>query len=158
MNADQAKEFSEAFGMIGAGWWRQVAWAADQGIPKALGLDTRQWVEKYVGGWVRLPTEERVEAVKELAAEGKSGRQIAAVLGVDESTVRRDQGRKRAAKAAPKKPPDADRPVATAGKAAPPSRAAAKKADDQFWDKAEEQLFTPEERAMSCIEPIRTST
>ncbi len=70
MKEEEAREFSEAFGMIGAGWWRQVAWADAQGIPRTLGLDTRTWVDRYVGGWVRLPVVERKQAAKELAADG----------------------------------------------------------------------------------------
>lgn len=47
---DAAREYSEALGMIGAGWWRQVAWAHRQGIPGALGMTTREWVAAFVGG------------------------------------------------------------------------------------------------------------
>jgi hypothetical protein len=87
---EDALEFSESFGTIGAGWYRQVAWAESQGIPKALGLTTREWVEKFVGGYVKLALEDRRGAVKELVSEGRSQRQIADVIGVDEATVRRD--------------------------------------------------------------------
>jgi Trp operon repressor len=92
MNEDAAREFSESFGMIGAGWWRQIAWAKQQGIPAALGMDTGEWVERYVGGWVKLAIEDRREAVAELVAENPdwSQREIADVLGVSQSTVRDD--------------------------------------------------------------------
>jgi Trp operon repressor len=92
MKEDAAREFSEAFGMIGAGWWRQIAWAKQQGIPDALGMDTGEWVERYVGGWVKLAIEDRREAVAELAAENPdwSQREIADVLGVSDTTVLRD--------------------------------------------------------------------
>jgi hypothetical protein len=89
---EDALEFSESFGTIGAGWYRQVAWAESQGIPRALGLTTREWVERFVGGYVKLALEDRREAVLELAAEGRSQRQIADVLGVDHATVNRDLG------------------------------------------------------------------
>lgn len=96
MNAAAAVEFSESFGMIGAGWWRQIAWAKQQGIPDALGLSTREWVERYVGGWARLAIEDRREAVLELTTAeedggaGLSQREAAEVLGVHEATVSRD--------------------------------------------------------------------
>lgn len=69
MDATAAQEFSESFGMIGAGWWRQIAWAKQQGIPDALGMSTRDWVEHYVGGWARLAIEDRREAVLELVGQ-----------------------------------------------------------------------------------------
>lgn len=96
MDATAAQEFSESFGMIGAGWWRQIAWAKQQGIPDALGMSTRDWVEHYVGGWARLAIEDRREAVLELIAApddgglGLSQREAAEVLGVSKSTVQGD--------------------------------------------------------------------
>lgn len=96
MDATAAQEFSESFGMIGAGWWRQIAWAKQQGIPDALGMTTRDWVEHYVGGWARLAIEDRREAVLELVAApdegglGLSQRDAAEVLGVHEATISRD--------------------------------------------------------------------
>lgn len=86
-----AKEFSEAFGQIGSGWWRQVAWAHRQGIPAALGLGTEEWVEKYVGGHMRLRIDERRDAVAELTEGGLSTREIGEVIGVDHSTIVRDR-------------------------------------------------------------------
>jgi len=91
-----AQEFSESFGMIGAGWYRQIAWAKQQGIPDALDLSTREWVERYVGGWARLAIEDRREAVKELTTSeddggmGMSQREAADVLGVSAGTVAND--------------------------------------------------------------------
>lgn len=96
MDAAAALEFSESFGMIGAGWWRQIAWAKQQGVPDALGMSTREWVEHYVGGWARLAIEDRREAVLELVAApddgglGLSQRDAAEVLGVHEATISRD--------------------------------------------------------------------
>lgn len=93
MDATAALEFSESFGMIGAGWWRQIAWASQQGVPEALGMSTRDWVEHYVGGWARLAIEDRREAVRELTSTdggGLSQREVADVLGVDVATVNRD--------------------------------------------------------------------
>ncbi len=119
-----AQEFSESFGMIGAGWWRQVAWAKQQGVPDALGMDTREWVEHYVGGWARLAIEDRREAVKELTASEDDGgmamsnRQAADVLGVGEATVRRDV----ASSDAPDAPEPAQEPTTVASSDAPDAR------------------------------------
>ena len=57
----------------------------------------------FLGCHVRLPVEERREAVAEMTSGGMRNREIAEVLGVDESTVRAD---KRAGNPAarPKKP------------------------------------------------------
>jgi hypothetical protein len=91
MSPEDAEEFSQSFGQIGSGWWRQVAWAQRQGIPAALGLGTDEWVEKYVGGHVRMSIPDRREAVAELTEEGMSTREIGDVLGVGKSTVADDR-------------------------------------------------------------------
>jgi len=46
---------------------------------------------KRLGGYVRMSISDRREAVADLMAEGMSGRQVADVLGVDESTIREDK-------------------------------------------------------------------
>ena len=92
MDRASAEEYSDSLGQIGAGWWRQVAWADKQGIPLMLGLSTRSWVQKYVGGHLRMALEDRRAAVLELTEQGMSQRHIADVLGVGPTTVRRDQG------------------------------------------------------------------
>lgn len=91
---DAAREYSEALGMIGAGWWRQVAWAHRQGIPAALGMTTREWVTAFVGGWARLPIGDRREAALELTSgpDALSQRAAADVLGVSHTTIERDLG------------------------------------------------------------------
>jgi predicted transcriptional regulator len=90
MTPDDAEEYTASLGQIVAGSWRQVAWADRQGIPAALGLTTREWVERRLGGYVRLAIPERREAVAELTEEGLSQREVANVLGVDQATVQRD--------------------------------------------------------------------
>ena len=92
MRPEVAREYSEALGMIGEGWWRQVAWAHRQGIPAALGLTTREWVLQFVGGWQRLPIGDRREAIMELTTgpDALQQNEAAEVLGVHESTVSRD--------------------------------------------------------------------
>jgi hypothetical protein len=50
-------------------------------------MTTEQWVREGLGGYVRLPIEERREALMELAAEGMSQREIASVVGINHTTV-----------------------------------------------------------------------
>src|SRR5690606_37841739 len=71
--------------------WRQIAWGAKNGVHEALGLSLEEWREKRLGGLVLKSIPERREAVAELVwEEGFSRREVAAILGVDEKTVRND--------------------------------------------------------------------
>lgn len=88
---DDAEEYTAALGQVFSGAWRQIELARRLGVPRALGMTTEEWVRERLGGYVRLSIEERREAVKELADEGLSNRQIATVLGVDEGSVRNDK-------------------------------------------------------------------
>jgi hypothetical protein len=90
LSADDAEEYTQALGQVVAGGWRQVALGERLGVPNALGMSTREWVEDRLGGYVRMAIPERREAVAELAAEGLSQREIADVLGVSHKTVDRD--------------------------------------------------------------------
>jgi hypothetical protein len=90
MKREDAQEYTESLGQIVAGSWRQIAWATKQGIPKALGMSTEQWVSECLGGYVRLSISDRREAVAELSADGMSQREIASVLGVGKGTIDRD--------------------------------------------------------------------
>ena len=60
----------------------QVALAKHLGVPKLLGMTTEQWVNKHLGGYIKLHVNDRREAVKELRADGFSTREIGEVLGV----------------------------------------------------------------------------
>jgi hypothetical protein len=91
VNTADAEEYTQALGQVVAGGWRQVALGERLGVPKALGLSTRDWVQDRLGGYVRLSIPERREAVAELTEEGMSTREIGAVLGVDKQTVQRDR-------------------------------------------------------------------
>ncbi len=97
MRPEDAEEYTQALGQVVAGSWRQVALGKRLGVPQALGLTTEVWVEKRLGGYVRLSIPERREAVKELTAPvedggaGMSTREAAEVLGVDNVTVWHDQ-------------------------------------------------------------------
>jgi transposase-like protein len=53
-------------------------------------MTTDQWVTERLGGHIKLAIPERREAVKELAEDGLTQRQIADVVGVDQATVHRD--------------------------------------------------------------------
>jgi DNA invertase Pin-like site-specific DNA recombinase len=90
MNKAEAEEYTESLGFIVAGSWRQIYLAQRLGVPKTLGLTLREWVEDRLGGYIRLTLPERREAVAELEEEGMSTRQVADVLGIDQSTVVRD--------------------------------------------------------------------
>jgi DNA-binding transcriptional ArsR family regulator len=92
MDVDDAEEYTQALGQVVAGGWRQIALGERLGVPAALGLTTRDWVDQRLGGYVRLSIPERREAIAELVkGEGMTQRQAADVLGVDEKTVRRDR-------------------------------------------------------------------
>lgn len=90
INADDAEEYTQALGQVVAGGWRQIALGERLGVPEALGLSTREWVEQRLGGYVRLSIPERRDAAKELAAEGMTEREVADVLGTSQPTVHRD--------------------------------------------------------------------
>lgn len=91
LSRDDAEEYTQALGQVVAGGWRQVALGERLGVPAALGLSTREWVEQRLGGYVRLSIPDRREAVAELAEQGMSTRRIGGVLGVDNATVHRDR-------------------------------------------------------------------
>ena len=69
MKPADAEEFTQSLGQIFSGSWRQIAWAQKQGIPKALGLTTEQWVRDRLGGYVKMSIEDRREAVAKLTDE-----------------------------------------------------------------------------------------
>jgi len=89
---EDAEEYTASLGQVLGGGWRQIAWAKRVGIPKALGLTTEEWVAKRLGGYIKLEILDRKQAVQELAVEGMSQRNIAAILGVSQKTVDRDLG------------------------------------------------------------------
>lgn len=90
ISREDAEEFSLSLQQIGAGWYRQIAWAFRQGIHTSLGMSRREWVQTYYKHLPRLPIEERRDAVAELSEEGMSEREIADTLGISKGTVRND--------------------------------------------------------------------
>jgi ParB family chromosome partitioning protein len=97
MSPDDAEEYTQALGQVVAGGWRQVALGRRLGVPEALGISTVEWVQRRLGGYVRLSLPERREAIAELLADGLSQRQAAEVLGVDEKTVRNSRDAEKSA-------------------------------------------------------------
>lgn len=88
-----AEEFSKALDQIGTGWYRYVLLAEDLKVPEALGyLTLGEWIQKKLGGWKKYTVNDRRKIALELTQEGKSQRQIAAVLGVGQKTISRDLG------------------------------------------------------------------
>ncbi len=90
MKIEDAEEYTQSLGQIVAGGWRQIALGERLGVPKALGLETKDWVEQRLGGYVKLSIEERHGAVKELTDEGLSVRKIGEITGVSHQTVAND--------------------------------------------------------------------
>jgi len=84
---EDAEEYTQALGQVVAGGWRQIALGERLGVPKALKLTTKQWVNDRLGGYVKLGLEERRSAVVQLEAEGLGPRAISRVLGVSHPTV-----------------------------------------------------------------------
>lgn len=90
ISKDDAQEYTQSLGLIGGGWWRAVALAEKLGVPAALGMATKEWVDGHLGGYVKMASKERLAAIGELKVEGLSNVAIGRVLGVAESTVRED--------------------------------------------------------------------
>jgi hypothetical protein len=89
MNREDAKEYTDTISLVAEGAYRQVALGIKWGIPKSLGISREEWVSRI--GSIKMSIEDRREAVKELARNGHSNREIGDILGVDEITVRRDK-------------------------------------------------------------------
>ncbi len=90
LNREEATEYTQSLSLILTGGWRQILLAEQLGVPAALELTTREWVEQRLGGYMRLAIPERKEAAAELMQEGLSTREIGDVLGVDHATAARD--------------------------------------------------------------------
>jgi transposase len=93
VNRDEAEEYTQTLGLSLSASWRQILLGDKLGVPKELGLTTREWVDQRLGGYVKLSVEERREVAAELTKEeGLTTRKAADVLGVDHSTIVRDIG------------------------------------------------------------------
>jgi len=90
MNAEDAEEYTQALGQVVAGGWRQIALGQRLGVPKALRLTVDEWVKNRLGGYVKYSVAERKEAVRTLAADGFSEREIKGAIGTGRKQVRQD--------------------------------------------------------------------
>ena len=82
MGRNDAEEFTQAIGQSVSGAWRTIALAKHLGVPAALGLSVDEWVNKRLGGYIRMNVEDRRVAVQELKAEGASSERCGKWLGV----------------------------------------------------------------------------
>lgn len=147
MKKEDAEELTQSVGQSVSGAWRTIARLQKMGVPKALGLTTEEWVQKRLGGYVKIAAAERYDAAVELKAKGHSTRQIGAALGVDEKTIRRDKrgGAANAARAGKK---GQGKKAVAAAKAAPaPLDAVAGLVADEAMHKAAEKEQAKEEAA-----------
>lgn len=91
ISKENAEEYSQTLAQHMCADWRQIELADALGIWQALGFKSiGNWVEAYVGGYMKLTVNKRQEAVAELKAKGKTQREIAGITGVDQATVSRD--------------------------------------------------------------------
>jgi N6-adenosine-specific RNA methylase IME4 len=90
VKTEDAEEYTQSLGQIVAGSWRQVALAKRLGVPRALGLDVKQWVQERLGGYIQMSIPERREAVRNLTDQNFSAREIADIVGVSHDTAARD--------------------------------------------------------------------
>jgi hypothetical protein len=95
MTPADAEEYTQARGQVVAGGWRQIALGQRLGVPQALGLTVKEWVNSRLGGYVKYSIAERRQVVIEAYAELNSERDAAAVLGISRDSVREDLGRGR---------------------------------------------------------------
>lgn len=87
---EQAEEWTQANAQVLGGGFRLVKLSLDMGIAKSLGMTQEDYVNERLGGYTRYAIKPRREIVAELDGEGYTTRQIAEILGVNQSTVVRD--------------------------------------------------------------------
>ncbi len=87
MSVADAEAYTDAVAQVSSGNWQQILWAHQQGIPHVLGMTTEEWVKERIGGYIRLSISDRREVVQDLAGDGLSQREIAAVVGTGVATV-----------------------------------------------------------------------
>lgn len=91
LTKEDAEQLTQGAAKVFGGQYQQLAVLRSRGVHKLLGFDDfSEYVHKRIGGYVRMSIEERRQAVKELANDGLSQREVAEVIGVSQSTVQRD--------------------------------------------------------------------
>jgi hypothetical protein len=89
MKPEDAEEYTQALGQVVAGGWRQIALGQRLGVPQALKLSVDDWVKQRLGGYVKYSIEERTEAIRALAGEGFTEREIKGAVGTGRDQVRK---------------------------------------------------------------------
>ncbi len=89
--ADRAKKFAAGFATTGGGMMEMLETAMLEGYHKALKVSAQEYAALCTDGVaLKIPPPDRREEAKRLTDKGLSQREVAAVLGVGETTVRRD--------------------------------------------------------------------
>lgn len=120
MSAEDAEEFTQALELVLegsamslAGAWRLRADGVKRGVPKALGLTINAWCDRLGAQLHEWRVQgNRKDIVAELAAEEMSTREIAAVVGVSQTTVVTDLAEQNCSPE-PDEPPEMAEPDAT---------------------------------------------
>ena len=94
----EAQEFTKGLGGSMAGDYTLMEFARTMGVPEALELSFDEWVQEHLGGFIKLPIEQRRAQVRELSGERqengrytRSETEVAALLGVSPATVSNDR-------------------------------------------------------------------
>jgi histone H3/H4 len=82
---EDAEEFTRSLGQIVGGAWRQINLAERLGVPRALRLSTKEWVNERLGGYAK----EVAAQILEAKAEGLGIKAIARATGAARTTVRK---------------------------------------------------------------------
>ena len=93
LNKEDAEELIATWSQHQVASFRQYELFHRMKVHEVLGFSTlKELIEARLGGYIRLTSTQRLEAVKELEAQGYTrNTDIAQILGVDESTVRADK-------------------------------------------------------------------
>lgn len=90
MTRAEAEAFSTTIRHQSAGFTGSIEHAYRTGMPELLGMTLLEWIDEFVGGGVRIATDERRAIAARLRDDGLLQREIGAILGVDQATVSRD--------------------------------------------------------------------
>jgi DNA methylase len=98
LTAEEAEDFTQALGSVLTGGYRFIFQGWRLGVPDALNMSVQEWVDKRLGGYIKMAERDRQKAIAEMQAEQErdskkrmSTRELAGVLGVSHATVATDQ-------------------------------------------------------------------